>query len=43
MRKTAEYTGKNYKANTEFEKETNLIPVLDKIQKYRRNVCNIKT
>jgi hypothetical protein len=33
MRKTAGYTGKNCKKETEFEKEINLIPVLDKIQK----------
>jgi hypothetical protein len=33
MRKTAGYTGKNYKKESEFEKEINLIPVLDKIHK----------
>jgi hypothetical protein len=43
MRKTAGYTGKNYKTNTEFAKEINIIHVLDKIQEYGRNGCNIQT
>jgi hypothetical protein len=37
MRKTAGYNWKNYKTNKKVAKELNMIPVLDKIQKYRRN------
>jgi hypothetical protein len=37
MRKTAEYTWKDHKINTETAKELNITPVLDKIQDYKRN------
>ena len=38
MSKTAEYTLRDYKTNTEIEKNYILrTPVLDKIQEYRRN------
>jgi len=37
MRKTAGYTWTDYKTNTEFAKELNKTPFLDKIQKYGRN------
>jgi hypothetical protein len=37
MRKTAESTWTDYKTNTEFAKELNKTPSLDKIQKYGRN------
>jgi len=37
MRKTAGYTWTDYKTNTEFVKQLNITPFLDKIQEYRRN------
>jgi NADH:ubiquinone oxidoreductase subunit E len=37
MRKTAGCTWTNYKTYAKIAKELNVIPVLDKIQKYRRN------
>jgi hypothetical protein len=37
MRKTAGYTGTDYKTNTEIVKELNITPVLDTLQEYRRN------
>ena len=37
MRKTAGYTWTEYTTNTGIEKELNIIPVMDKIQEYRRN------
>jgi hypothetical protein len=36
MRKTAGYTWRDYKTNTEIAKELNITPVLDKIQDYRK-------
>jgi hypothetical protein len=41
MRKTAGYTWIDYKTNTEYAKEINITPVLDKIQEYRETLCNI--
>jgi len=38
MRKTAGYIWTDYKTNTEFVKQLNITPVLDKIQEYRRNL-----
>ena len=37
VRKTAGYTGTDYKTNREFAKGLNITPVLDKMQEYRRN------
>jgi hypothetical protein len=37
MRKTAGYTWPDYKTNTEFTKDFNKTPFLDKIHKYGRN------
>jgi hypothetical protein len=37
MRKTAGYTWTDHKTNTDFAKELNITPVLDKIQECRRN------
>jgi len=37
MRKRAGYTWTDYKTNTEFAKELNKTPGLDKIQKYGRS------
>ena len=37
MRKTAGYTGTDYKTSVEIAKELNTAPVLDKRQGYRRN------
>jgi hypothetical protein len=37
VRRTAGYTLKDHKTNTEIEKELNTTPVLDKIQDYKRN------
>jgi hypothetical protein len=37
VRRTAGYTGTGHKTNTEFAKELNITPVLDKIQKYKIN------
>jgi len=37
MRKTAGYTCKDYKTNTEISKELNITPVLDALQEYRWN------
>jgi hypothetical protein len=37
LRKTAGYTWTDYKTNTEIAKELHITPVLDKIQKCRRN------
>jgi hypothetical protein len=36
MRRTAGYTWTDHKTNTEIAKELNIIPVLDKIQDYKR-------
>jgi len=38
VRKTAEYAWTDYKTNTEIAKKSNIIPVLGKIQGYRRNL-----
>jgi hypothetical protein len=37
MRRTAGYTWTDHKTNTEFAKELNITPVLDKIQDYKKN------
>jgi hypothetical protein len=37
LRKTAGYNGTDNKTNREFAKRLNITPVLDKIQKYKRN------
>jgi hypothetical protein len=37
VRQTSRYTSKDYKTNTEISKERNIIPVVDKIQAYRKN------
>jgi uncharacterized protein YlzI (FlbEa/FlbD family) len=37
--KSSEYSF--YKTKAEIVKEININPVLDKIQEYRKNVCNI--
>jgi len=37
LRKTAGYTGTDNKTNRESAKRLNIIPVLDKIQEYKRN------
>jgi len=37
IRKTAGYTWRDYKKNTEIAKDLNINPILDKIQEYRRN------
>jgi len=37
MRITASHTWTDYKSNTEIAKELNILPVLGKIQEYRRN------
>jgi len=36
VRKTVGYNWTDYKINTEFAKELNISPVLDKIQEYKR-------
>ena len=41
VRKTAAYTWTDYKTNTEIAKELHITPVLDKIQGYRKNGCNL--
>jgi hypothetical protein len=42
MSKTAGWTWADHKTNTEIVKELNITAsFLDKIQKYRRNFCNI--
>jgi len=37
------YTWTYCKTNTEIAKELNINPVLDKLQEYRKFVCNVKT
>jgi ABC-type ATPase involved in cell division len=37
MRRTAGYTWTDHKTNTEFAKELNITPILDKIQDYKKN------
>jgi hypothetical protein len=41
MRKTAEYTWTDFKTDTEIARELNITPVLDKMQEYRKIVCNM--
>jgi len=36
MRQTSRYNWTGYKTNTEISKELNIIPVVDKIQAYRK-------
>jgi hypothetical protein len=38
MRKTTGHTSTDYKTNTEFSKEINITPVLDKIQEYIKHI-----
>jgi len=37
MRRTAGYTGTDYKTNTQIAKELKITPILDKILEYNRN------
>ena len=37
MRRTAGYTGTDYKTNTQIAKELKITPILDKLLEYRRN------
>ena len=37
MRRTTGYTWTDYKTNTQIAKELRIIPVLDKLQEYKRN------
>jgi hypothetical protein len=37
MRRTAGYTGTDYKTNTQITKESKVTPVLDKLLEYKRN------
>jgi hypothetical protein len=41
MRRTAGYTWTDHKTNTEFAKELNITPVLDKVQDYKRNWIHV--